>query len=441
MNRLLSRSSGSPAVRYNKPLSMLLLLLFVLGYWIFVWQLERISEVYNLPAWWESMAAAFPLLSFLTPIIVIPLQMLSPRVLRHLIPLIAGVIMARIAVQRFLESFYDLPDGAAARSLLGRLTASQNSTRPRLAISPQSMAMESQHTLLHVGGPGSVSVGRGYALVTELNGHFKRVVGPGSYTLDRFEYPHSLVDVRPQERETEAIYMVTGDGIELQVAIGITFQISQGTKTPTREQSFPFDEEAVKLAAYGQTVLGSGDVAHWEELVILFATRELRELIAESRLDELIHSERIGIYPHPRLKSELKRRAQGVLRSLGIDVRDVRMGRFELPDPIIEQNIRQWQTYWKDQHSIRESMGEDVSVEESDLAWTRAEATFVKAMAGAVDQVQSDVGKSAGKKDLAIYLTSSLERLAVQSEEVTGLPEHLLEKIDSLRRQLERDGG
>ena len=86
-------------------------------------------------------------------------------------------------------------------------------------------------------------------------------------------------------------------------------------------------------------------------------------------------------------------------------------------------------------------MGEDVSVEESDLAWTRAEATFVRTIAGAVDQVQSDVGKSAGKKDLAIYLTSSLERLAMQSEEVTGLPEHLLEKIDSLRRQLERDGG
>jgi hypothetical protein len=188
-------------------------------------------------------------------------------------------------------------------------------------------------------------------------------------------------------------------------------------------------------------VLGTGDVAHWEELVILFATRELREMIAESRLDELIQSERIGIYPHPRLKSELKRRAQGVLRSLGIDVRDVRLGRFELPDPIIEQNIRQWQTYWKDQHSIRESMGEDVSVEESDIAWTRAEATFVRAMAGAADEVQSDVGKSAGKKDLAIQLTSSLERLAKQAEDMTELPGHLLEKIDDLRLQLERDGG
>ena len=441
MKRLWTRSSGSSATRYNKPLSMLILLLFVLGYWLFVWQLERISELQNLPAWWESMAASYPLLSFLTPIILIPLQMLSPRVLRHLIPLVAGVIMARIAVQRFLESFYDLADGAAARALLSRLTASQNSTRPRLAISPQSMAMESQHTLLHVGGPGSVSVGRGYTLVTEQNGHFKRVLGPGSYTLARFEYPHSLVDVRPQERETEAIYMVTGDGIELQVAIGITFQISEGSKSPTREQSFPFDEEAVKRAVYGQTVLGTGDVAQWEDLVVLFATRELRELIAESRLDELIHSERIGIYPHPRLKSELKRRAQSVLRSLGINVRDIRMGRFELPDPIIEQNIRQWQTYWQDQQSIRESMGEEVSVKESDLAWTRAEATFVRAMSGAVDQVQSDIGTSAGKKDLAIHLTTLLERLALQSEEVTGLPEHLLEKIDSLRRQLERSGG
>jgi hypothetical protein len=415
--------------------------LFVLGYWLFAWQLERTSELQNLPAWWDNMAAAYPLLSFLSPIILIPLQMLSPRVLRHLIPLIAGVIMARIAVQRFLESFYDLADGTAARALLSRLTASQSSTRPRLAVSPQSMAMESQHTLLHVGGPGSVSVGRGYALVTEQNGHFKRVLGPGSYTLARFEYPHSLVDVRPQERETEAIYMVTGDGIELQVAIGITFQISQGTKSPTREQSFPFEDEAVKLAVYGQTVLVTGDVARWEDLVVLYASRELRELIAESRLDELIHSERIGIYPHPRLKSELKRRAQGVLRSLGIDVRDIRMGRFELPDPIIEQNIRQWQTYWRDQQSIRESMGEEVSVKESDLAWTRAEAMFVRAMAGAVNQVQSEIGTSAGKKDLAIHLTTLLERLAVQSEEVTELPEHLLEKIDSLHWQLESNGG
>ncbi len=441
VKRVRSRSYGSPRVGYNKPLSMLILLLFVLGYWIFVWQLERISEIYNLPAWWDSIVATFPLLSLFSPIIAVPLQMLSPRVLRHLIPLVAGVIMARIAVLRFVESFYDLADGAAARSLLSRLTASQGSTRPKLAISPQTLAMEGYHTLLHVGGPGSVSVGRGYALVTEQNGNIQRVLSPGSHTLARFEYPHSLVDVRPQERETEAISMVTGDGIELQVAFGITFQISQGKKSPTREQTFPFDAEAVKRAAYGQTVLSDGEIAQWDDLVILFAIRELSELISESRLDELIHSERIGIYPHPRLKSELRRRVQGALMELGLDVHDVRMGRFELPDPIVEQNIRQWQTYWQEQQSIRASIGEDISVEESDLAWTRAEANFARTMAGAVDQVQPAVGKSAGKKELAIQMTSSLERLAMQSEEVTGLPEQMLEKIDGLRRQLEQSEG
>jgi len=346
--------------------------------------------------------------------------------------------MARIAVKRFLASFYDLDDDAAAGSLLGRLTASDNSTRPRLVITPQNIAAEDHHTLLHVGGPGSVAVGRGYALVTEHNGHFKRVLGPGSYTLTRFEYPHSLIDVRPQDRDTEAIQMVTGDGIELQVTIGITFQISQGAQTPTREHSFPFDEEAVKRAAYGQIVLEDGAVAQWDELVILFAIRELREIIAESRLDELIHSERIGIYPQPRLKSELKRRIQAVLRSLGIDVLDIRMGRFELPDPIIVQSISRWQTYWQEQQTIRETMGEEISVDESDMAWTRAEATFVRGITAAVDLVKADVNDAAGRKELAIQMTSSLERLAIQSEEVTGLPDQLLDKINGLRRQLEK---
>ena len=109
----------------NRRLSRLFLVIFVVGYWIFVWQLEQINLSQTPWMLWERFVSIYPLLGLFTPAILLLSELFAPRVLRHFIPLIAGWWLAREAIARLLESFYDLPDTAAAKSLLSRLLSAQ----------------------------------------------------------------------------------------------------------------------------------------------------------------------------------------------------------------------------------------------------------------------------------------------------------------------------
>jgi hypothetical protein len=134
--------------------------------------------------------------------------------------------------------------------------------------------------LLMVGGPGRVEIEADNAIVTELNGRFRRVLGPGKHSLARFERVHAILDLRLQERLQTAVKIVTRDGIELETELGITFRIKQGETAPTKTNPFPFDETAARQAAYTQTALAGGGANNWQAQALTTAVSKLRDYVA-----------------------------------------------------------------------------------------------------------------------------------------------------------------
>jgi hypothetical protein len=423
--------------RHHKLLGQLLLIIFVLGYWLYAWQLERLSYEQTPPNLWNQIVVSYPLFSVLGPVILFLLEHFSPRVLRHLIPLVFGFWVARTAVNRFLESFYDLSNPAMAKSLLSRL---MNLGPPNRSLGSLGHEQETpslrQNPQLRVGGPGIIHVTPGSAILTELNGHVVQVFGPDSHAIGRFESPRAVLDLRPQERKSEEIEIVTSDGIALRATISIKFQVDSSGQPPTREQPYPFNNVAARQTAYAETNLSEGQIAEWDDLTLQIATSELARLVTESRLDELINIERQGIYPHPRIKSELERRVREIMLQHGVEIRDIHLGRFELPDPVVHQTIRYWQTFWKQKR--RSDFEQDVpTLETIELAEQQAKARLVETIATELHRVQRQGMGVGHRREVALRMISELERTLAELDDQTPLSSTVLARLATLKRRLQ----
>jgi regulator of protease activity HflC (stomatin/prohibitin superfamily) len=424
----------------NKRLSIAALFVLFFGYWYLAFRLERID--YNaapspLVQTIQSILSIFPLSRLLIFLFTAVAEFVNWRVMRHLIPVFAGWWLARQAILGMLQSFYDLRTSEDADSLLYRLSASRiGFIRPTIVNVQTFEQARKTEPLLKIGGPGRIVVFGGAALVTELNGRFHRVLGPGRHTLDRFEFPWTLVDLRPQEREVENVKMMTSDGIELTTSLTVTFQIMRGDEKPSRTNPFPYDEEAVRMAAYSETNQPDGSTGYWDSLPAIITAAQLRTIVAEERLDELILSDPNGIDVHRRLQLEMERRARAALRNFGVILRGTRLGVMELPDEVEAQRKKFWQAHWNTQRTLQIADGEAEALESYELARAEAEAIMLKAIAEGLQRSSRSGRNISSREVVALRLIESLEAMAKKTEQVLPLPTQLIPQLGNLRQQL-----
>ncbi len=432
------QSSGQGAQQYNKFFSQLALLVFVMGYWIFIWRLEQVDFNQSPPALWERFIAIYPLFGFLTERLTVIAEFFAPRVLRHFIPVIVGWWLARRTIALFLESFYDLPDKDEAYSLLSRIVASRPPRMSPMLIRRNEFEEDRQtNSMLRVGGPVRIVVNSGDAVVTETNGRFFRVLGSGLHFLERFEYPNAVVDVRPQERAADGVGVITKDGFEVKVDVSVTFQISTGTQAPTRQQPFPFDSDAVRNVAYTQTNLGDGQIGSWDSLPLIVTIGQLKDIVSEYRLDRLILPESTGVDMHLLLKTEMEKRTINVMRGFGVDVMATRLGRFVLPEEITEQRIRYWRAYHDLDRRKLEADGEVEAIDMAEMARAEAEAIMLQAVAESLQRARVAGRSIEPRRVVALRLVEALENMAHQSQASMELPTGMISALDDLHQQLE----
>jgi regulator of protease activity HflC (stomatin/prohibitin superfamily) len=428
--------SNAPLHGLNKGLSQAGLFLLFFGYWFFVRQLEQVDLTLTTWAWVKTIVDALTLLPF-SDFAIWVAEFFTWRVLRHLIPFFVGWWLARKAILGMLQSFYDLEDETAADTLLYRLSASRiGFARPTLVSLDTFEEAREKVPLLKIGGPGRIVVMSGAVLVTELHGRFNRILGPGRHVLSRFEVPRTLLDLRPHEREADNIKMMTSDGIEISTSLTITFQILRGDEKPTRGNPFPYDEKAVREAAYTETNQPDGSVALWDSLPMLITGAQLRAIVAEDRLDDLIVSESNGIDVHHRLQMEMERRAKAIMRNYGVLIRGTRLGALELPEEVENQRKKFWQVHWNSRQILQKADGDAEVLQSHEIARAEAEAIMLQAIAEGLQRSQRAGRVVSSREVVALRLIESLEAMAKSSERVLPLPDRLMSQLGSLRQQL-----
>jgi regulator of protease activity HflC (stomatin/prohibitin superfamily) len=401
------------------------LLLLFLFYWVYVRQLEHVDIT---PFWTQTL-----LMPNVSPLVYLG-GFLHWRVLRHFLPLLAGWFFAREAAMLLVQRLYDLPDKNAGLRYLNRLSRSGDAGE-RVEISAQSLRSERDTSvLLRIGGPGLVQVPAGAVLVSEIEGRFHRILPAGAHLLVRAEFPYKLLELRPQERAANDIPLITKDGIAVSAHIGLTYQLRRGAELPTMAEPFPYDETAVRAAAYVETVLEDGSVAAWEDVPLNAARGLLRQITAYYPLDNLIAPESPGDDPLSALKNELSRKLSARLDGIGIDLLDVRVGPLKLPDQISDAYIEYWRTQLQGQMDVRLQNGLAMANETLDIARAEAEMTMIQAILEGVQRASESGATTHMDEIVALRLVEMLENIAEQTRP-SGQATHKLQSIQQELRE------
>lgn len=420
----------------NKFFSEVGLVFLFLGYWVFVRQLEQVDLTRSTYTWVQGIVGVLNILPASN--FFIWLAGFFPwRVLRHLIPFVVGLWLAREAVLGMMQSFYELEDRDAAAKLLSRLSSSRiGFSRPTAVDLANFEENRKTNPLLKLGGPGRIMVTSGAALVTEKDGRFSRVLESGRHTLRRFEKPRTLIDLRPHEKESENVKLMTNDGIELTTSLTITFQIWRGNEKPTRENPFPFDKEAVRKAAYMETNEPNGNVGYWDKLPMLITAAQLRRVVGEYSMNELIVSTPNGIDVHRRLQLEMERRARPILLNFGIWIRGTRLGALKLDKVVEDHRINYWRTNWNTQQILEQADGDAEVLHSREVARAEAEAIMLRAIAEGLQRSQGMSKEVSSRQIVALRLIESLEEMARNSEEMVPVPDQLMHQLGSIHQRV-----
>lgn len=403
-----------------------------IAFWFFAWMLERIDLAPVLTTWWQAQLPFLPL----PGVLIFIVEMLHPRVLRHLLPPIVGWMLAYYAAIHLVKTLYDLPDRQTAQQFLNRL---RNDGVPAgAAVSTQWHTLQEDRAnsiILRVGGPGMVKIGNGDAGATELNGRFHRVIGPGGHTLQRFETVYGIVDLRQQERTVTDIPLLTRDGIEVTADVHISFRIRQGGDLPTRSHPFPFDEEAVRQAVYAESILPDGTISNWRDIPLGQTRRLLPRIVARYPLDSLLHPSST-IDPNIAVRDDLSRQLRMVLQNSGIELTSLHVGRLELPEIVSQQYIDFWKSHLDSQIRIRQAESEAFALEEKEIARIEAEANIMNAIVEGIRRARMEGHHGDLREIVALRLVDALEKMARQSQETYPLPTKLLPQLQDLRQSL-----
>ncbi len=325
-------------------LIMLFILLFL--YWFFARFMERIDLYNTLNQWWQT---AVPIFSLPKPIIFV-IEMLHPRVWRHLIAIIVGWFLAKAAAVSLIQTLYDLPDIEHARAFLNNLRSSKSPVGDPVKVKGETLEEDREkYVLLRVGGPGLVTIGEREVAVTELDGRFYRVLGPGSHKLELLEYIYAVLDLRQRERMVKDVPLMTKDGIEIKTSLTIAYRIDTEGELPTKSRPYPYGKNAAAQAAYAETILEDSTVSSWEAIPLNAAKAQLFQIIAKYKLDQILFPSISGIDPRITIKNELERRLHDELVNVGIELLRLDLGHFELEQQIINQYIEYWKAQWATQ--------------------------------------------------------------------------------------------
>ncbi len=402
MNKRQSRRQVSHAKRW---FSWMLIALFII-YVAIAWYLERIS----VSQWITSLSPDATALTALLLFII--------RFTRHIIPVLVGGWFAYNATVQTVERLYDLPDKASAQTFLKRLRSPNIWGRWSVRLNDQTLAQDrAGSVILQVGGPGKVKVSPRDAAVTEDNGRFARVLGPGIHLLMPYEYVHAVLDLREQERHVTDVSLRTRDNIDLTASFTVVYRIRRGDNEPTKSRPYPFVETAVRTAAYAYTVLGEDMVGDWRSKPAATTRTKLARVIANYSLDEIIHPPGRTEEPYRIIQQEVLRSARNELARSGIELLSVHINQLKPPKAVEAQYIEYWRTQWESKVRLSEADGEATALEEIEVARAEAEVAMMQAILEGIQRARRSGATSRTSEVVALRLVEGLERLAEQSKQ------------------------
>lgn len=391
-----------------------LMLMGVAIYWYYMVQLEQYTPAPSANG-----------------VMVLLTRTFHPNVLRHLIPLLVGWWLARGAAFSLMHILYNLPDRHIARQYLSNRRSPQNKGVAVVVGSENLDALREEHVLLSVGGPGLLQVINGETAVTELNGTFCRVLGPGKHALELMEYVYSVLDLRPQERTIPDIVLYTREYIPMTADITINFRIAVGDEPATATSPYPFSKEAASRVAYAGSVQPDGSFSNWDSSVLSAAERELKSVIRKFSLDEIMFSESIFASIH----NELVPPVRTALEENGFDLIGIHVAKIKPKEQLVfDQYIERWKIEREASIYDQKMTSEARHMLAAKVAQAEAELDMIRAIIDGVEKARREGAVIDIQSAVSLRLIQAMEGLIEQASENADISPETLAHLGTLNQ-------
>ena len=259
------------------------------------------------------------------------------------------------------------------------------------------------------GGPGMVIIPPEYAVQLERDGGLGYIVGPGVVRLGRFEKVYKPVNLRRIIRKA-TVQALTRDGIPVEVEVTVQARI-QASSPPTKKVPHPFDKSAIRKLIVSTPANESGP-AKWEDRPGLLINSVLNEVLAKYRLDLLFDPAGEKLYiPRPTIQKEIERTLRQRSRGFGVEIAEVWLGDFQLPEKVTEQYLAYWKADWQSQDRTKRADGEAAVIRAMDQARVEAQQLIMNTLVDAFQFAQQNKLDIAPKQLAALRLIDGLEQI------------------------------
>ncbi len=366
---------------------------FVLLAFFFYWLLARAVQGINLHLSptpdIDNLLEQFPLLD---PFIVF-FELFSFSVLRHFVPVAFGILTAWMITTELLAQLYELPNRREGGRMLSRLI--NGSTRTVTLDRKNFAEQQISESMLWIGGPGYLNIGVSDVAVTTINGRFERVIGNGRHRLRRFEKVVAALDLREQERELTAITLMTKDGLELKTSLTCNFYLARRPDPNNRKRDFTYDDESIWRAAFATAITQSG-VRRWDDLPIHIATEQLRRIVSNKRLDQLVDPRHtFERAPYPEIQVQLEVSSRDILRQHGIHLVSASITALDMSDEIDETLLAYWKAFGEKAQALDERP-QDPDFNSAEIAKRQAREKMITSLTKGLQNIR--LGKQAAPK-------------------------------------------
>jgi hypothetical protein len=283
-------------------------------------------------------------------------------------------------------------------------------------------------------GPGIVLTDPARAPIIWEGLRFKDVGHPGLTFTKRFETIYQTVDLRPQLRSFY-VDAITKDGIRIKVLTFVPFRLNWDGQEPKLQGSFPFDKKRIFKTMWAQPV-ESGQKRAWDDVVVITATRIMRQIIGQYRCDELCECFDPDKTPRTKIRDELKARLEEELQEYEIELIG---GGISNLDPeqssVVDQRVKAWQTEWERKIQAVAGEGTANAIWAVEQAHALAQAALIKAIYNVV-RARPGLKPELLSKVAALRFIEALEDMASAPQVQASLPEGATETMGMMRKVL-----
>jgi len=390
-----------------------------------------------------------------------------PLDLWYVVPAILGAAWAMWRAGYFVTQMYSLK--SAQSGLRFALASVFGLERTSVDVKPGEVVQtasgqdsaEPDEAGIKIGGPGWLSVAFGAAVVTERNGGFGRMLGPGEYDLSAFERVRLPFDIRKQTvADPNPEFVLTRDGIPVRVRVSTLFQIKPRVDTdppsppragflrmllawlrlrrlrpmeamPHRDRP-PVSLEALRLATYE---LPAGIA--WNRLAHGVAASNVRDALVERMLDDLFAPDNFALTPRQDIRSAAFEEGRSTLAGRDIELLDLSFDNIVVPDEVSEQRRRTWQVDWQKESTITKSAGEADGLLQIQLAQAEAQADLLESITHAIRTLDRTAEPAEATHPLALrfidMVAQTIDRM-LRNTSRENLSQSEKEMSDALKR-------